>query len=129
MKHTLDIVHCEKQMATTWLKCYLGRYTQLLSKNNMESIGISLHLWLWQVANGSYIKPIAPYVMTNEEKNVFLQTIKKLKTPTNCARALRNRVQKDKKSKGLKSHDYHIMLQVFPLPLYLDAKKRPRCVL
>jgi hypothetical protein len=68
--------------------------------------------------------------MTNGEKNVFLQTILKLKTPRNCARALKTRVQKDKKLKALKSHDYHIMLQqVFPLPLYLDAKKRPRCVL
>lgn len=68
--------------------------------------------------------------MTNEEKKVFLQTIKKFKTPTNCARMLRNKVQKDKKLKGPKLHDYHIMLQqIFPRPLYLDANKRPRCVL
>jgi len=53
----------------------------MLSKNDMESINSWPHLWLWQVANGFYIKLIAPYVMTNEEKKMFLQTFKKLKTP------------------------------------------------
>jgi len=44
-------------------------------------------------------------------KRFFLQTIKNLKTPTNYARALHNRVQKDGKLRGLKSYDYHIMMQ------------------
>jgi len=33
--------------------------------------------------NGIEIKPTATYVMTYEEKKVFLQTIKNLKTPSN----------------------------------------------
>jgi hypothetical protein len=49
--------------------------------------------------------------MTNEGNIVFLQTINKLKIPTNCATSLKSRVQKDEKLRGLKSHDYHIMMQ------------------
>jgi hypothetical protein len=44
--------------------------------------------------------------------------IKKLKTPTNYARSLRTKVQKEGKLWGLKSHEYHILMQQI-LPLYL----------
>jgi hypothetical protein len=55
--------------------------------------------------NGSYMNPHAPYVMTYEEKKIFLHTIIFLKMPTNYATTLRSKVQKDEKLKGLKSHD------------------------
>jgi hypothetical protein len=70
------------------------------------------------MVNGSYIKPFAPYVMIEIEKKVFIQIISTLKTPTNYARNLKHRVQKDGKLKGFKAHDYHILMQqVLPLCL------------
>ncbi len=63
------------------------------------------------MANGSYIKPKAPYVMTSEEKDVSLHVIKKLKTPTNYVATVKSKVQKDGNLTGLKSHDYHILMQ------------------
>jgi hypothetical protein len=47
----------------------------------MEQCGIQPHLWVQ--ANGvGFIKPIAPYVLTNEEKKWFVQITLNLKTPT-----------------------------------------------
>jgi hypothetical protein len=72
----------------------------------MEEIGIRPQLWLQQVANGSYMKPIVPYVLTYEEKRTFLLIIKQLKTPTHYASTLHKKVARDGKLKGLISHDY-----------------------
>ncbi len=80
-------------------------------QRDMEEVGIRPKLWVQQMANGSYMKPKAPYVMANEEKDVFLQAIKKLKTSTNYASTLRTKVQKDGNLRGFKSHDYHILMQ------------------
>lgn len=68
-------------------------------------------IWLQQVENGSYMKPTAPYVLTYEEKKTFLQIIKQLKIPTHYTYALRKKVARDGKLRGLKSHDYYIMMQ------------------
>jgi hypothetical protein len=93
------------------LKVILREKDIVVIKRDMEEVGIRPKLWVQQMANGSYMKPKAPYVMTNEKKDVFLQAIKKLKTLTNYASTLRSKVQKDGKLKGLKSHDYHILMQ------------------
>jgi hypothetical protein len=63
------------------------------------------------MANDNYIKPIATYAMTNKEKKAFLHVIKKSKTPTNYVSNLQKKVKKDGKLRGLKSHDYHILMQ------------------
>jgi hypothetical protein len=104
-------MHCEKNVCDNLLKAILGEKDFVVIQKDMEELGIRPKLWVQQMANGSYMKPKAPYVMTNEEKDVFLQTIKKLKTPTNYASTLKSKVQKDGKLRGLKSHDYHILMQ------------------
>jgi hypothetical protein len=78
----------------------LGRKISWLYKETWKKWAFGLNLQ--QMANGSYMKPKASYVMTNEKNNVFLQAIKKLKTPTNYASTLRSKVQKDGKLRGLK---------------------------
>jgi hypothetical protein len=60
----------------------------------MDEIGIWPHLWLQQVGSGSFIKPTTPYVMYDDKKNVFLQIIKKLRTPTNYVATLQSRIHK-----------------------------------
>lgn len=95
-----------------------------------EEVGIRPKLWVQQMANGSYMKPKAPYVMINEEKDVFLQVIKKLKILTNYVSILKSRVQKDGKLKRLKSHDYHILMQkVIPLCLQKVLEEEVRMAL
>jgi hypothetical protein len=79
-------------------------------QRDLEEVGIWPEIWLWHFVNsGSYLKPHAPYVLTEEEKKM------KLKTPTNYVGTLHSRVQKDGKLRALKSHHYHILM----LPLCL----------
>jgi len=55
--------------------------------------------------------------LTRKEQEVFLTTLRELKFPTNYMNALSNKIW-DGKLRGLKTHDYHILLeQVTPLHL------------
>ena len=72
------------------------------------------HLWL-QPSNsgiqGEVIKPHVPYVLATKEKIQFVEIIRNLKTPTNYVSALWKRIHNDGTLRGLKSHNYHIMMQ------------------
>jgi len=50
-------------------------------------------------------------VLSNEEKDKFLQIITNLKTPIGYVSSLRKKNSKNGDLKGMKSHDYHIMMQ------------------
>jgi hypothetical protein len=53
--------------------------------------------------------PDAPYVLSREDKMQFLKNLKNLRYPTGYVSNLYNRIA-DGKMRGLKSHDYHVML-------------------
>jgi hypothetical protein len=54
--------------------------------------------------------PDAPYMLSREDKLKFLQNLKNLRCPTGYVSNLYNRIT-DGKVGGLKSHDYHILLE------------------
>ncbi len=62
--------------------------------------------------------------MLDEERNIFLQIILNLKTPSHYVSLLRKKNYKDGDLKGMKSHDFHVMMQdILPLCLqHLVAK-------
>jgi hypothetical protein len=62
--------------------------------------------------------PDAPYVLSREDKMQFLKNLKNLRCPTRYVSNLYNRIA-DGKMRGLKSHDYHVMLQQL-LPVCLQ---------
>ena len=70
--------------------------------------------------------PDVPYVLTREERKSFLNTLQKLKFPSNYIGALSKRIQ-DGKLRALKSHDFHILLQQV-MPLCLKNIKDPKVV-
>lgn len=111
VRHILNVMHCDKNLCENLIKVIFGEKNVVAIWRDMEKVGIWPQIWLQQVANGSYMKPIAPYVLTYEEKKTFLHIIKQLKIPTHYTFALRKKVAKDGKLKGLKSHDYHILMQ------------------
>lgn len=51
----------------------------LAARKDFKECGVQLHLWLYLVRVG-FIKSITSYVLTNEEKNRFVQIILNLKT-------------------------------------------------
>ncbi len=74
-------------------------------------------MWLQEVASG-YIKPTVTYVLINEKEEMFVHIVTNLKTPTHYVFSLKKKVR-DEDLKGMKSHDYHVMMQeILPLCMW-----------
>jgi hypothetical protein len=74
------------------------------------------HEHLWPQADpkksGGYVKPLAPYVLSVEEKKLFHGRSAALRVPTGYAASFKKHVKrKTKVLGGMKSHDYHILMQ------------------
>ena len=111
-------MHCEKNICDILLRILLGETDGPKSREDLRSRGIRSHLHLQANNDGTtFFMPDAPYVLSREERQRFLSTMKELKFPTNYVANLSNRIQ-DGKLRGMKTHDYHILLQqVLPLCL------------
>lgn len=79
---------------------------------DLEDMNIKKELHLKKLANGSYMMPHACYILSNDERKEFCDLLKIMKfldgyalNISLCAHA------SDGKLLGLKSHDYHIILQ------------------
>ena len=118
VRHTLDAMHCEKNVCENLLRTLFGETDDARSREDMRARGIQRHLHLRLNPDGrTYFKPDAPYVLTKEERLQFLATLKEIKFPSGYASPLNQRIS-DGKLKGLKTHDFHILLhQVIPLCL------------
>jgi hypothetical protein len=78
--NTFDVMHCEKNLCKNVVKTIFGNKDTMAIREDFKDCGIWSHLWLQTALNG-FIKPIASYVLSNEEKNIFLQILFTLKTP------------------------------------------------
>jgi hypothetical protein len=56
------------------------------------------------------LKPVAPYVLNNDEFKVFANTIENLNTPSRHSSNLGKHIR-SKKFGSLESHDYHVFMQ------------------
>jgi hypothetical protein len=117
-RHTLDAMHCEKNVCENLLRTLFGETDGAKSREDMRARGIRQHLHLVRNADGqSYFKPDAPYVLSKQHQLEFLSTLRELKFPSNYVGSLSRRIQ-DGKLRGLKTHDFHVLLQqVIPLCL------------
>ena len=111
VRHVLDVMHIEKNIAESVLKYLFGEKDTADSRRDMEVLGIRRDLWLRPRANRqAFFKPHAPYVFTEAEKKFFLQEVSAICTPTGYGSALGKHLKKSK-FQGLKSHDYHCLIQ------------------
>ena len=111
-------MHCEKNNCETLLRTLLAETDGPKSREGMRVRGIRPHLHLQPNADGqTYFMPDAAYVLSPDDRQTFLNTLKELKFPTNYVDALSSKVH-DNKLRGMKTHDFHILLQqVLPLCL------------
>ena len=111
VRHVLDVMHVEKNIAESVLKFLFGDKDSAESRQDMEELGIRRELWLRPRANRqAFMKPHAPYVFTEAEKKVFLEEVCAICTPTGYGSAFGKHLKKSK-FMGLKSHDYHCLIQ------------------
>jgi hypothetical protein len=96
------------------MKTIFGTKDTLVVREDLKECGIQPHLWLQEVV-GSMIKPIGSFVLV-EKEDMFIQIVGNLKTLFHYVSSLRKKINKDGEMKGMKSHDYHVMMQkILPL--------------
>jgi hypothetical protein len=98
------------------------------ARRDLQRKGIRKHLWLLPNPRrgGKKLKPAAPYVLTDGDFHVFARTLELLKTPSGYSSNVGKHIQ-SKKYGGLKSHDYHVLMQqLMPLALRGLLQPQPR---
>jgi hypothetical protein len=88
-------------------------------RQDLKEEGIRPHLWLFQDPHvfDRWLKPMAPYVLKEDELIVFMDCLKSLRVLTKYCSAPLKHVAKRKLS-AMKAHDWHIFMQQL-LPLCL----------
>lgn len=125
MRHVLDVMHCEKNLAENILKTTFGEKDSPAVRADMQARAIRPHLHLQPTGpnNDRYYMPDASYVLTAEDKARVMRVLKNLRTLTNYVAALHTKISKGKLS-GLKSHDYHVLMQqILPLCFWKVSNK------
>ena len=94
----------------------------------MKEAGVRKHLWSVKGKKPGYvILPRSSFILTKEKRDVFVEQVRALRTPTHYVGQLKKRVNVDGHIKGLKSHDYHVfMQQVLPLCVRCTMAKEDR---
>lgn len=112
IRNLVDVMHCEKNLAENIIKTLFGEKDGPKVRLDMQNRNIRRHLWLRRVRgqdNRAFL-PDADYVLSKESKLAFLNALKSIKMPTHYCSTLHSKISKCKLS-GLKSHDYHVLLQ------------------
>ncbi|XP_075104365.1 uncharacterized protein LOC142178536 [Nicotiana tabacum] len=115
LRHNLDIMHIEKNICENILGTILsieGKTKDTYkARQDLKDMNIRKELWL-QDNGSSYTMPAACYNMSKSEKKEFYKFLKSVKFPDGYASNISCRVSADDdKITGLKSHDYHVLLQ------------------
>jgi hypothetical protein len=121
-------MHCELNLAKNFLKTITGKKDTVKVRRDLQRRNIRPHLWLTQNPRkaGKMVKPRASYVLSDAEFDKFVKCIESLKTPSGYSADLGKCLRK-KNFGGLKSHDYHtLMQQVMPLALRGLMEPGPR---
>ena len=125
VRHVLDVMHCEKDFSENILKTTFGEKDSPSVRADMQARGIRRHLHLQPTGpnRDRFYMPDASYVLSATDQARFLHVLKNLRTPTNYVASLHTKISKGKLS-GLKSHDYHILMQqILPLCFRKVANK------
>lgn len=111
MRHVLDVMHIEKNIGEAVLKLLFGDKDTPESRRDLQHMGVRRELWLRPRANRqTFVKPHAPYVLTEAEKKIFIKQVSAIRTPTGYGSVFSKHMWKSKFS-GLKSHDFHCLIQ------------------
>lgn len=85
------------------------------SRLDLEELRIRKDLHLKDDRDKFYL-PAVPHTLTKAEKFIFCKRLKEIKLPDGYASNISNCISlDDRKVVGLKSHDYHVLMQQFLL--------------
>ena len=94
VRHVLDVMHCEKNLAENILKTVMGEKDTPAVRVDMQARGIRPHLHLrTRGENHDQLHmPHASYVLTPDDKAKVLRILKNLRTPSNYVSALHKKI-------------------------------------
>ena len=122
VRHNLDVMHIEKNVCETIIGTLLNIQGKtkdgLNSRLDLMDMGLRFELAPRFEQKRTYLPP-ACYTLSRMEKKIFCQTLAELKVPEGYCSNFRNLVSMEElKLFGLKSHDYHtLMQQLLPIAL------------
>jgi hypothetical protein len=120
LRHNLDVMHIEKNICQSVIGTLLnieGKTKDTL-KSRLDLRCMGLKKPLHPIKNGvKYTIPPARYTMSSAEKAKFCQLLKDVRFPDAYASNIGRCINvKECKISGLKSHDYHVLLErIVPL--------------
>ena len=103
-------MHIERNVSDNIMKHIFGDKDTPATRRDMEQAGVMSDLHMERSHNGNYVKPKAPYVLTESEKSAFLSLVSSTKVPSGYSSTLTIHIG-EKRLQGLKSHDHHVLLQ------------------
>ena len=116
LPHNIDLMHQERNVAESIISMCFDFTGQ--TKDNMNArrdlaeLCDRPHLELRKNPSGSESRPLAPYCLKRQEREEIFQWLKKLRFPDRYAANIKRAVNLDTgKLVGLKSHDYHILIE------------------
>ena len=117
-------MHVEKNCCASLLEFLFGLKDTDKVRIDLEELHVRQELHMQKVAqrDGSETikKPSAPYVLTRKNQRQVRECLQKLRTPTKYGSSFKKPFEDDHLH-GLKSHDYHILLQEL-LPVLLRGR-------
>lgn len=125
LRHNLDVMHIEKNVCES----VIGTLLAIEGKNkdgakarkDLENMGIRTSLHAQQIGENRTILPAAQFTCSKQEKEIIFRFLQKVKVPDGYASNIAKRFSnKEKKLWGLKSHDYHVIMQQL-LPIAVRA--------
>ncbi|GJV25865.1 putative transposase-associated domain-containing protein [Tanacetum coccineum] len=126
--HCIDFMHVEKNVAESIVGTLLhvpGKTKDgLNARLDLAELGVKPELFAIQDVDKTTLPP-AGYTLTNAEKDIFCETLHNIKVPKGYCSNFSSLVNlKDRKLIGLKSHDYHMLMQEF-LPIAIRLIMHP----
>ncbi|GJZ62053.1 hypothetical protein Tco_0618190 [Tanacetum coccineum] len=121
-------MHVEKNVAESIVGTLLyvpGKTKDgLNARLDLAELGVKPELFAMQDEDKTTLPP-AGYTLTNAEKDIFCETLHNIKVPEGYCSNFSSLVNlKDRKLIGLKSHDYHMLMQEF-LPIAIRSIMHP----
>ena len=114
LHHNLDVMHVEKNIGESILGSMLHDNKSkdgTNSRKDLEDWGIRHELHAQPRGKKTYLPP-APYTLSSSEKKIFCKRLYDFKGPDGYCSNLKNHISLENcKIGGLKSHDYHVLMQ------------------
>nr|XP_027063083.1 uncharacterized protein LOC113689513 [Coffea arabica] len=131
IRHNLDVMHIEKNISEIIVATLLNlekTKDNKKSRLDLRDMGIRSELHPIEKGNGRSVLPPACFTMKKKEKEIFCKVLKGIKVPDGYAANISRCVKvKPPKISGLKSHDYHILMQqLLPIALRRTLSKAVR---